>query len=305
LKSLSDKAIRSKDDGMYWKNNVAGYYWYQAPIETQALLITAFDEMNYDTKAVEEMKIWLLRQKQTTHWKTTKATLSACYALLSKGYNLLADQKPLSVKLGDKPIEKLRKVTPEAGTGYVKTSFAAAEIAPEFAKISVENQNNGIAWGAAYWQYFEQLDKITAAKTDVQIKKQLFLKMKTEKGSVLRTISEKDPIAVGDEVVVRIEITTRRNMEYVHLKDLRASAFEPVTTISGYKWQDGLGYYSEVKDAAMNFFIGYLPKGSYVFEYSLRATHSGQFSNGITTMQCMYAPEFTTQSEGIRIKVEQ
>jgi hypothetical protein len=114
LKSLSDKAIRSKDDGMYWKNNVAGYYWYQAPIETQALLITAFDEMNYDTKAVEEMKIWLLRQKQTTHWKTTKATLSACYALLSKGYNLLADQKPLSVKLGDKPIEKLRKVTPEA-----------------------------------------------------------------------------------------------------------------------------------------------------------------------------------------------
>jgi uncharacterized protein YfaS (alpha-2-macroglobulin family) len=129
--------------------------------------------------------------------------------------------------------------------------------------------------------------------------------MKTEKGSVLRTISEKDPIAVGDEVVVRIEITTRRNMEYVHLKDLRASAFEPVTTISGYKWQDGLGYYSEVKDAAMNFFIGYLPKGSYVFEYSLRATHSGQFSNGITTMQCMYAPEFTTQSEGIRIKVEQ
>ena len=305
LKSLSDKAIRSKDDGMFWKNNVGGYYWYQAPIETQALLITAFNEINYDAKAVEEMKIWLLRQKQTTHWKTTKATLSACYSLLSKGYNLLADQKPLSVKLNDKPIEKLREINPEAGTGYVKTSFAAAEIAPELAKISVENQNNGIAWGAAYWQYFEQLDKITAAKTDVQIKKQLFLKMKTEKGNVLRTISEKDPIAVGDEVVVRIEITTLRNMEYVHLKDLRASAFEPVTTISGYKWQDGLGYYSEVKDAAMNFFIGYLPKGSYVFEYSLRAAHSGQFSNGITTMQCMYAPEFTTQSEGIRIKVEQ
>ena len=129
--------------------------------------------------------------------------------------------------------------------------------------------------------------------------------MKTEKGSVLRTISEKDPITIGDEVVVRIEITTLRNMEYVHLKDLRASAFEPVTTVSGYNWQDRLGYYSEVKDAAMNFFIGYLPKGSYVFEYSLRAAHSGQFSNGITTMQCMYAPEFTTQSEGIRIKVEQ
>jgi len=92
-------------------------------------------------------------------------------------------------------------------------------------------------------------------------------------------------------------------MEFVHLKDMRASGFEPVQTLSGYRWQDGLGYYQEVKDVAHNFFISYLQKGSYVFEYSLRASHPGEFSNGITTLQCLYAPELATHSEGTRVRI--
>jgi uncharacterized protein YfaS (alpha-2-macroglobulin family) len=111
-------------------------------------------------------------------------------------------------------------------------------------------------------------------------------------------------VKVGDLVKVRIEITVDRAMEYVHLKDMRASGFEPIAALSGYRWQDGLGYYESPRDAAMNFFIGYLPKGTFVFEYSLRAMHSGDFSNGITQIQCMYAPEFSSISEGIRVKIE-
>jgi uncharacterized protein YfaS (alpha-2-macroglobulin family) len=85
---------------------------------------------------------------------------------------------------------------------------------------------------------------------------------------------------------------------------MRASAFEPVETLSGYKYQDGLWYYQSPGDLATNFFIGYLPKGTYVFEYSLRVSQKGDFSNGITTIQCMYAPEFSSHSEGVRVKVE-
>jgi hypothetical protein len=92
-------------------------------------------------------------------------------------------------------------------------------------------------------------------------------------------------------------------MEFVHMKDMRASGFEPINVISRYKYQDGLGYYECTKDAATNFFMEYLPKGTYVFEYPLRVAHQGNFSNGITTIQCMYAPEFTSHSEGIRVKV--
>jgi uncharacterized protein YfaS (alpha-2-macroglobulin family) len=79
---------------------------------------------------------------------------------------------------------------------------------------------------------------------------------------------------------------------------------EPTQVISGYRWQDGLGYYQTTKDASTNFFFDWLQKGTYVFEYPLRVTHVGDFSNGITTIQCMYAPEFTSHSEGVRVKVE-
>ncbi len=305
IASLSNRATRSEELGMYWTNNQYGYFWHQAPIETQSLLIEAFTEITNDIAAVEEMKIWLLRNKQTNDWKTTKATVSACYALLLRGVDLLSQTKLLSVSLGNKPLETLTGFKEEAGTGYVKTVFKQDEIKPEFGEIKVKNPNEGIAWGAAYWQYFEQLDKITTAETNLKINKKLFVKKHTESGPVLQEIYSESPIKVGDEVVVRVEIRADRDFEYVHLKDMRASGFEPTSTISQYKYQDGLGYYESVKDASQNFFIGFMRKGTYVFEYSLRAVHSGYFSNGITTMQCMYAPEFTTHSDGIRVQIEE
>jgi len=125
----------------------------------------------------------------------------------------------------------------------------------------------------------------------------------TASGPVLQIIDEKTHLKVGDKVKVRIELRVDRDMQYVHMKDMRASGFEPINVISQYKWQDGLGYYESTRDAATNFFISYLHKGTYVFEYPLRVTHKGDFSNGITSIQCMYAPEFTSNSEGIRVKV--
>jgi hypothetical protein len=41
-----------------------------------------------------------------------------------------------------------------------------------------------------------------------------------------------------------------------------------------------------------------------VFEYPLFVSHTGSFSNGITSIQCMYAPEFSAHSEGTKITVE-
>jgi uncharacterized protein YfaS (alpha-2-macroglobulin family) len=171
-------------------------------------------------------------------------------------------------------------------------------------KVIVTKPEDGIAWGALYWQYFEDLDKITPHETPLSLKKQLFTQKNTSFGPVLEPINENTSLKTGDKVVVRIELRVDRDMEFVHLKDIRASAFEPVNVLSGYKYQDGLGYYESTRDAATNFFFDYLRKGTYVFEYTLLASQTGDFSNGITTIQCMYAPEFSAHSEGVRVKVE-
>jgi uncharacterized protein YfaS (alpha-2-macroglobulin family) len=156
--------------------------------------------------------------------------------------------------------------------------------------------------GAVYWQYFEDLDKITFAETPLKLSKQLFVETNTDSGLVLTPVREGAAVKVGDKIKVRIELRVDRDMEYVHMKDMRASGLEPVNVLSGYHWQNGLGYYESTRDASTNFFFNALRKGTYVFEYPLFITHEGDFSNGITTIQCMYAPEFTAHSEGVRLK---
>jgi len=306
VKSLKEKSTDNEEMGMYWIDNVGGWYWYQAPIEQQALMIEVFDEVAKDQQSVNDMKIWLLKQKQTQDWKTTKATTEAVYALLMRGADWLVSDKQVKIELNGKHIDptKLDNVKVEAGTGYFKTSWSGGEIKPEMGNVTVTKYDEGVSWGALYWQYFEDLDKITPHETPLKLKKQLFIERLTERGKVIEPISDKAKLKIGDKVIVRIELRVDRRMEYIHMKDMRASGFEPINVISRYKWQDGLGYYESTKDASVNFFMEALPKGTYVFEYPLRVTHEGNFSNGITTIQCMYAPEFTSHSEGVRVNVE-
>ncbi len=305
IKSLKENAIFNEEMGMYWKDMSGGYYWYQAPIETQALLIECFDEVANDRKSVEEMKIWLLKQKQTQNWKTTKATAEACYALLLRGTDWLANDPEVSVTLGSLVVDpkKLPDVKQQAGTGYFRTSWLEEAIKPEMGNITVSKKSEGVAWGALYWQYFEQLDKITPAETPLKIVKQLFVERPSNHGPVIEPITADTKLKVGDKIKVRIELRVDREMEYIHMKDMRASGFEPINVISQYKYQGGLGYYESTGDAATNFFISRLPKGTFVFEYPLRVAQKGDFSNGITSIQCMYAPEFSAHSEGVRVKV--
>ncbi|TDS19277.1 alpha-2-macroglobulin family protein [Maribacter caenipelagi] len=307
LRALEENSITSEELGMYWKSNTSSWFWYQAPIETQALLIEAFSEIRpADIETVDNLKIWLLKNKQTNQWSTTKATTEAVYALLLQGSEWLSVTGAVEVLIGGEKINTstLEDVKVEAGTGYLKTSWNTNEIQPKMGEIQIRKKGDGIAWGALYWQYFEDLDKITSAETPLKLKKKIFLKKNTDSGEVISEVTDNTTLKVGDLVKIRIELRSDRAMEFLHMKDMRAAGFEPVNVISRYKWQDGLGYYESTKDASTNFFFDYLPKGVYVFEYDVRVNNAGDFSNGITTIQSMYAPEFSSHSEGVRVTVE-
>lgn len=304
LASLKERSIDNEEMGVYWKENTSGFGWYEAPIENQAILIEAFDEITNDQKMVEGMKVWLLKNKQTNDWKTTKATAEACYALLLRGVDLLVSESTVEIKMNNQVIDpKQLGLAQEAGTGYFKTSWTGTDIKPEMGNISVTRKTEGVSWGAVYWQYFEDLDKITPAETPLKLKKELFIVKNTDNGPVITPISETTELKVGDKVRVRIVLKSDRDMEFVHMKDLRAAGFEPINVISSYKWQEGLGYYESTKDVATHFFFDFLPKGTFVFEYDLRVSLNGQFSNGITTIESMYAPEFRSHSNGMNVKI--
>ncbi|MDA6068727.1 MG2 domain-containing protein [Flavobacterium sp. AC] len=306
IESLKETSSNNEDWGMYWIANKAGWYWYQAPIETQALLIEAFAEVNHDTKSVEAMKVWLLKNKQSKNWPTTKSTTEAIYALLMQGNDWLSVKDNTIIKIGNEKIltKKLAENEKEAETGYIKLNWKADEIKKEMASVSIQNKSKVPGFGGVYWQYFEDLDKIkTNSGAVLSVSKELYLKMNTLKGNELERITTKNPLKIGDLVTVRLIIKSKEDMEFVHLKDMRASCFEPVNVLSEYQYKDRLGYYMSTKDAATHFFFDTVNKGTYVIEYVIRVNNSGEFSNGITTIESMYAPEFASHTKGIRVKV--
>jgi hypothetical protein len=311
IQSLKENSINNEELGMYWKDwNNHGYWWYQAPIESQSLMIEAFSEIDNDQKTIGDLKTWLLKNKQTNNWKTTKATADACYTLLLQGNEWLSVEKNVVIKLGNTTFNN-KEEKQEAGTGYFKRKIDGDKIKPEMGNIKVtvssasKEDSQSPSWGSVYWQYFENLDKISFSETPLKLSKKLFIEKNSDKGPVLIPVNDGDKLHIGDKIKVRIELRVDRDMEYVHMKDMRASCMEPTNVISQYKYQDGLGYYETTKDVSTNFFFGYLNKGTYVFEYPMFVTHAGNFSNGVTTIQCMYAPEFTAHSEGVRVNVSE
>jgi len=223
------------------------------------------------------------------------------------GSNWLSVSDNTTITLGNDRISnsKLDAVKKEAGTGYFKINWNKEEITPKMGNVKVENKSEVTGFGGIYWQYFEDLDKVAATKgVPLVVRKEIFKKEITETGERLNPIQENSDLKLGDVLTVRLEVISKESLEFIHLKDLRASGLEPLDVLSEYKWQDGLGYYQSTKDVATHFFFDNLPEGTYVFEYDLRINNVGNFAAGISTIQSMYAPEYSAHSEGKRISFE-
>lgn len=300
LKSLKENALKTDEFGMYWARNAAGYFWNERPIAVQAAIIEAFAEVSKNTPDVDEMKIWLLKQKQTQRWDSPFASVNAIYALLLQGSDWLAKEGAVQIKVGNK---MLQPSNVEAGTGYFKETIPVADIRLEMGNVTVNKTDKSIGWGAMYWQYYQDLDKVEGQGGPLKISKKLFVEKITPTGKTMLPI-EQTKLTKGDKVITRLVITTDRNLEFVALKDLRASCFEPVNQRSGCAWKESVCYYQTIKDASTQFFFSYLPKGTYVFEYELWANNSGEFTSGIASVQCQYAPEFVSHTGGERIKIQ-
>lgn len=313
MEAIRQQAFTKQDQGMFWSQEsypmlYRHYYpWYEAPIERQALFIEAFTEIMHNDKEIDQMKQWLLMQKQGQYWSNTKATTEAIYALLltSKENNWLTDNN-MTISVGSNSFDSAKDTTAEAGTGYLKHVWKAADVTPDLAKVAIHTDQNHPAFGACYWQYFEDMDKITAASDGLYIRRELYREIpnKNGNGTVLDSITANKPVHIGDKITVRMVIKSDRDLEFVQIKDLRAPTFEPLDYREQYVWYGGLSYYACPRDASTNFFITYLPKGTHIIEYQLIANQKGQFSNGVATIECMYAPEFRAQSEGFRVTVK-
>ena len=302
-KSIREYSVTNDKFGMYWPNNKGGKNSSKITIARHTFLMDALQETGATTEEMDMMKQWLVKQKQVQAWETTPATISAIGALLSSGSNWFDTENPItSITVGN---ENLMTEKPEMATGYIKKTWEGDEIKNNMAEVRIEKQNTEPSYGALYWQYYEDLDKITQNKTNLNIDKKMFKTEKTNTGHEnLTPITKDTPLQVGDKVTIRLTVRIDSNMDFVHLKDMRAPCFEPIETISGIKWQNNNAiYYQETRDASTNMYFDHLAKGTYVFEYQVYVNRIGTYSNGITSIQSIYAPEFISHTKGENVTV--
>lgn len=305
MASLKERATHDEEMGMYWKGFGAGMDWWAFPTETHALMVAAFQEVMGDRASVNALRTHLLRLKQTTHWRTTKATSAACHALLltsgaGSADDWLSDAEPPTITVGGRTVKADKA---EAGTGTFTHVFDPTKVTPAMGEVRITSHNDRPGWGALHWQYLERLDRITPHESPFQIRKQVFVQRATDAGTRLVAVGPDTPLRPGDRLTVHVELRTDRHLDHVHVKDMRGAGLEPIDALSGPRYQGGLVHYRAVRDAAMHFFFDRLPPGTHVLEYELKVALAGDFSNGITTAMCMYAPEFASHSEGLRITV--
>ncbi|MCK9450639.1 MAG: MG2 domain-containing protein [Bacteroidales bacterium] len=298
LASLRERALVQEDMGMYWKQN-RGYYWYQAPVENQSMLIAAFDEIAGNDAETDQMRQWLLSQKRTQSWETSRATAEAIYAILLRGTDWIANQKVPTASLNGNSISFTNS---EAGTGFVQQVWQQNELNENSLNLEIENPNPQMIWGGLFHQYEAAADAVSASGGPLKVSRKLF------KEVVSGTEIKREPIKerrlkVGDLLVVQLYVESDRDMEYIHLRDQRAAGLEPIEQLSGYQFKDGLAMYQASGDSGTDFFINMLPKGKYLLEYKLRVSQVGSFNNGFATLQSFYAPEFSSHSKGERVKI--
>jgi hypothetical protein len=302
VKSIRENAVKDKL-GMYWANSRGNVFLSMSAVSIHTFIMDAMKEAGAANEEMDQMKRWLLNQKRTQVWETTHASIDAISALLSTGSDwFTGETSSATIKVGGLKVEPKEK---ELGTGYFKQSWDKSEINKDMAKVEIKTSGDDPAFGGLYWQYYESLDKITSQKGDLNIEKQLFKETVDASGKGLAQITEENALTVSDKVIVRLTIKADRDMEFVHLKDMRASCFEPQQVISGIRWTNSLIYYQSTKDASTNFYFDHLPKGTYVLEYPVYVNRTGEYANGITTIQCMYAPEFTSHTQGIKVTVKE
>ncbi|WP_312823632.1 MG2 domain-containing protein [Epilithonimonas sp.] len=299
---LKETSTETETQGVYWKQNLNDWGWYSSKTVNHAGAIEAFQKLTpTDENFIEEMKIWLITQKEVNSWGNSRGTAEVIFTILNSGKSWTsAESDKAEITWGGKQLNPQTQAT-----GYVKQTLTSDQLNKNLSTVTIKKESAGIVQGGLFWQYYEDLDKIKFSESYISISKELYKKVKTENGEQLMKINENSPIKVGDKVTVRMILNTDRNMEFIHLKDMRAAGFEPLDVISGYQWKNNLGYYQSTKDASTNFYIEYMPKGKYVFEYDYVANASGKFSNGITTLQNYYAPEMNAHTQGTKILISE
>jgi hypothetical protein len=317
LSSALNSTVNNEALGRYWKQASTYYNWYENPLQAEALAIRLISEVKGSTEGygkhpefkdyLPDMQRYLIGQKQVNRWADSRVTVDACLALITSAPGELDSKRVVEVRLGDKKLD----LQQQTGAGYMRYEVPKEAIGPEMGKVTLTvkgaGKQSGIpVYGGLYWQYLSPINAVTAAagSSGLKLEKALYREVTGANGKQLVAVKATDMLQVGDKLVSRLIISADRDMDYIHLREMRAAGVQPDQNISGYQYQDGTSYYQAISDMTTDLYFDHMAKGTHVIEYPVHVSHAGSFAAGTATVESFYAPEFSAHTEGIRLDVK-
>jgi Bacterial Alpha-2-macroglobulin MG10 domain/Alpha-2-macroglobulin family/MG2 domain/Alpha-2-macroglobulin bait region domain len=302
-KQIANYVKNEKEPTFWTRRNYR--YWYEMPVETMALMMEMYEEVNQDTASVQSLKTELLSRLEDGHWYSTKATTEAIYALMMLGKQQKSIKNDAILIETPNLILKKEVQTESEKENFIHITLKGNEITKDLNKTTFTNKGEWQLNGSVTLRYTENLDKVAAFSNDTftTLQKHIF-RIRYENGvEKFDSLTSNDPLHIGDRLKVRLRLNVGKKLEYVHLKDTRPAACEPTDVLSDRGYSNHISYYKTTRDVSTNYFFDYLPEGKYDMQYEMTVQQRGQFAGGMASMECMYAPNLGLHTEGVVIVV--
>jgi hypothetical protein len=297
--SLEEHLLSGEHETRFFKLPY-GPHWSQSPIETHVAAMQAFKEIGAYATVLTGMENWLIQQKRTQQWRTTRATVSAIYALAGSSRALFA------VSGGDRLLVDGQPITfgaAETASGYRSFSLQGSAIDSRYGEIIIDKQNDTPSFASVQVSYYQSADSIQAGGF-LEVQTAMLKRVLTDNREAWVPMDANTELRPGDRLMYRVVVETPQQLDFVHIDAPRAANLEPVDVLSGYRYASGLGYYLSVTDAGAGIFVDHLPKGRYNLTWEVTVSFKGKALQGPVEVSCFYAPEFAGHSQGGTINVK-
>ena len=310
IESLREYTVYKSGMGRYFDTEKSLYSWcdYRIPghiaaMRAMHLLGSSISDNNV---YLTEMQLWLLRQKEGQKWNNVLTTIDASDLLLSLNPSTTFHEESLpKISVGSTPLAIHSQTS---GIGYLKERVDSSSVKSVMEmsepKVLVEKSSQGVSWGAVYGQCIDDLDKIESSGESLTITRRFYIESSSSGHPEWIEVGTEHLFKVGDKLKIRLEVRSDRDLDFVQVRNQHASCLEPQRSNSGYQWLGGRGGYLSLHDSCSDIFFSKFIKGTATIDLDYYVTSAGEYTNGIATVQCAYAPSYIGHSDGVRIKVE-
>jgi uncharacterized protein YfaS (alpha-2-macroglobulin family) len=336
---LNNAAIVSAT-GAHWEEQVRGWWSFGTDTRTTAVALAALTRLDPQNTLNPNVVRWLMVARKLGVWETTQETAWSVIAL-TDWMELTGElQGAYDYALWLNGAEKAAgTVTPATVDEPVVLTVPVAELAQDQGNRLQVGRGDGAGrlYYTAHLRAFLPVEEVKALDRGVVVRRR-YVAASCQDGPQCPEVRE---VKLGDTVRVELSITAPNDLYYLRVEDGLPAGFEAVdptlattsqltpapqigveplpvegpmvveeaarlSVASPYPWWEWWWQWysrSELRDEKVALFADFLPRGSYLYSYTARATLPGEFRAIPAVAVESYFPEVYGRSDGALLTV--